>query len=302
MSQTVLVMGGTGVLGNNLVTHLSHNGYRCIVKSRHPEAHYNSRNVNYISHFSDIAEPVDVVIHLSGIPISEGRWSKAFREEIVETRVRPLRNLRKWMESTKPEWRPKLLFVGSTIGYYGMGTTRPAHMFNEDGPGGKDYYAKMFIEIEDMGHSLEDIFEKVVFLRTSNVLGVGGHVFRQITKPIKAGYAGIYGSGEQPFPWIQHQDWTRAVTFLIERNGGSHNIYNLATTSLNQQYEFAGLAGSFIGQNHSRPAPIPLLYLWWGKLRADTLIRGNYIEPRNLIEEGFTFRFTKLYEAMDYIF
>ena len=47
---------------------------------------------------------------------------------------------------------------------------------------------------------------------------------------------------------------------------------------------------------------IPLLYLWWGKLRADTLIRGNYIEPRNLIEEGFTFRFTKLYEAMDYIF
>ena len=97
MSQTVLVMGGTGFLGNNLVTLLSNNGYRCIVKSRHPEAHYNSRNVNYISHFSDIAEPVDVVIHLSGVPISEGRWSKAFREEIVETRVRPLRNLRKWM-------------------------------------------------------------------------------------------------------------------------------------------------------------------------------------------------------------
>ena len=38
MTQTVLVMGGTGFLGNNLVTHLSHGGYRCIVKTRHPEA------------------------------------------------------------------------------------------------------------------------------------------------------------------------------------------------------------------------------------------------------------------------
>ena len=80
MAQTVLVMGGTGFLGNNLVTHLSHNGYRCIVKTRHPEAHYDSLNVKYIAHFSEISEPIDIVVHLSGVPVSVKRWSKSFRE------------------------------------------------------------------------------------------------------------------------------------------------------------------------------------------------------------------------------
>ncbi|MDO4280741.1 MAG: DUF1731 domain-containing protein [Peptococcaceae bacterium] len=302
MTQTVLVMGGTGFLGNNLVTHLSHSGHRCLVKTRHPEAHYNSENITYISHFSEISEPVDIVVHLSGIPVSEGRWTASFRQEIIDTRVRPLHNLRKWMEKTDPADRPKVLLVGSSTGYYGIGTTRPTHIYDEDGPAGKDYYAEIFKTIESEGAALKSVFERVVFLRTSNVLGNGGHVFAQITKPIKAGYAGVYGSGEQPFPWIHMQDWTRAVTYFIENHGGKYDIYNLAAPALNQQYEFAGLAGSFIGQNHSRPAPKPLLYLWWGKLRADTLMRGNYIEPRNLLREDFTFRFSNLYEAMDYIF
>lgn len=302
MTQTVLVMGGTGFLGNNLVTHLSHGGYRCIVKTRHPEAHYDSRNVKYIAHFSEIAEPIDIVVHLSGVPVSVKRWSKAFRQEIVETRVRPLRNLKNWMEKLPVEDRPKLLFVASSSAYYGIGTTRPTHIYDEDGPAGKDYYSRMFVEIEEQGHAMRSVFDRVVILRTSNVLGIGGHVFHQITKPIKAGFSGIYGSGEQPFPWIHHQDWTRIVAYLIEHQGGSHDIYNLAAPAMNQQYEFAGLAGSFIGQNHSHAAPKALLYLWCGKLRADTLMRGNYIEPRNILEEGFTFRFNNLYEAMDYIF
>lgn len=302
MAQTVLVMGGTGFLGNNLVTHLSHNGYRCIVKTRHPEAHYDSLNVKYIAHFSEISEPIDIVVHLSGVPVSVKRWSKSFREEIVETRVRPLKNLKSWMEKIAPEDRPKLLLVASSSAYYGIGTTRPTHIYDEDGPAGKDYYAQMFVEIEEAGRAMRSIFERVVILRTSNVLGIGGHVFHQITKPIKSGFSGIYGSGEQPFPWIHHQDWTRIVTFLIEHQGGHHGIYNLAAPAMNQQYEFAGLAGSFIGQTHSHAAPKALLYLWWGKLRADTLMRGNYIEPRNILDEGFTFRFNNLYEAMDYIF
>ncbi|MEE0433804.1 MAG: NAD-dependent epimerase/dehydratase family protein [Peptococcaceae bacterium] len=302
MTETVLVMGGTGFLGNNLVTHLSHNGYRCIVMTRHPEAHYDSRNVKYIAHFSEINEPIAFVIHLAGIPVSVKRWSQSFREEIVETRTRPLQHLRKWIEGTCPTERPRLLIVASSSAYYGIGTTRPTHIYDEDGPAGKDYYAKMFVDIEAAGRSLDDIFDRVIVLRTSNVLGIGGHVFHQITKPIKSGFSGIYGSGEQPFPWIHHQDWTRIVTFLIEHEGGKHDIYNLTAPAMNQQYEFAGLAGSFIGQNHSHAAPKALLYLWWGKLRADTLMRGNYIEPRNVLDEGFTFRFSNLYEAMDYIF
>ena len=177
MTQTVLVMGGTGFLGNNLVTHLSHGGYRCIVKTRHPEAHYDSRNVKYIAHFSEIAEPIDIVVHLSGVPVSVKRWSKAFRQEIVETRVRPLRNLKNWMEKLPAEDRPKLLFVASSSAYYGIGTTRPTHIYDEDGPAGKDYYSRMFVEIEEQGHAMRSVFDRVVILRTSNVLGIGGHVF-----------------------------------------------------------------------------------------------------------------------------
>ena len=160
----------------------------------------------------------------------------------------------------------------------------------------------MYVEIESRAQELKPFFDRVVTVRTSNVLGRGAHVFRQITKPIHSGFSGVYGSGEQPFPWIHHQDWSRAMTFIIENEGAHHDVYNLATTSLNQQYEFAGLAGTYIGKDNAHGAPKLLLYLWWGKNRADSLINGNYIEPHNLIEEGFDFKFTNLYQAMDYIF
>ncbi len=299
MKKTILVMGGTGFLGNNLVTHLAHEGYRLIVKTRNPNARYNTKQVTHIGHFSEIDEHVDVVVHLSGIPLTVQRWSKSFREKIVETRIRPLNNLKKWLNTI--EDKPPLLISASSFGYYGMGTTRPSHMYNEDGPAGKDHFADIFIKVEHEALSLQSDFEKIVILRSANVLGLHGHVFEQITKPIELGFTGVYGSGEQPFPWIHQQDWVRAVEFLIENDGGQHSIYNIAAPSMNQQYEFAGLAARYIGKEHSHNIPTILLRSILGE-RADILIRGNYIEPRNLLEEGFRFRFTDLYDAMDYIY
>jgi len=73
----------------------------------------------------------DVIFHLAGEPVAEGRWTAAKKRAIRESRVEGTRNLVSTLKSLQK--RPAVLVVASAVGFYGdretkiCSRTRPPH-------------------------------------------------------------------------------------------------------------------------------------------------------------------------------
>src|SRR3954470_1505909 len=91
--KTVIITGGTGVIGKQLTTLLIKKGYDVIVFS-HSRQSSNPQINPSIAHWNvatgeidkDAIARADYIIHLAGAGIADKRWTKERKKEIVESR------------------------------------------------------------------------------------------------------------------------------------------------------------------------------------------------------------------------
>jgi len=116
-----LVTGATGLVGRRLVRELD----GAAVLGRDPtRARAKLGGVNAFAWQPDTGPlPVevfsgeDVIFHLAGEPVAEGRWTAAKKRAIRESRVEGTRNLVSTLKSLQK--RPAVLVVASAVGFYG---------------------------------------------------------------------------------------------------------------------------------------------------------------------------------------
>ena len=91
--QTVLITGGTGMVGTSLTQLLLSKGYQVIILTRKPQS---SAIPNLTYAVWDIAKgyidplaigKADTIVHLAGAGVADKRWSKKRKQEIVDSRV-----------------------------------------------------------------------------------------------------------------------------------------------------------------------------------------------------------------------
>src|ERR1700759_1948117 len=99
---TVLITGGTGLIGSALTKLLMRKGYDVIIVSRrkkdaHPTALKGGKGGQLSTAYWDVAKQTideaaigrsDYIIHLAGAAVAEKRWTKKRKEEIVSSRVK----------------------------------------------------------------------------------------------------------------------------------------------------------------------------------------------------------------------
>src|SRR5665647_1531495 len=93
--QTVLITGGTGMVGKQLTKHLSGKGYRVIILTRKiPVSKPADPNVAYalwnvVKQTIDISaiQDADYIVHLAGASVVDKKWTAAYKAEIVKSRV-----------------------------------------------------------------------------------------------------------------------------------------------------------------------------------------------------------------------
>ena len=123
-----VVTGATGFIGTRLLEHLASAGWDApVVLSRDP-----ARASQLLSRFHPIAhrwdpmsgpppaeafEGATAVFHLAGESVAGGRWTKARKERIRDSRVIGTRNLVAGLQRLAA--RPAVLISGSAVGYYG---------------------------------------------------------------------------------------------------------------------------------------------------------------------------------------
>ena len=92
MSQTILITGGTGLVGKALTRALLAKGYRVTILSRSPKESrgdlgYARWDIKKQEIDRAAIQQADHIIHLAGAGVVEKKWTPAYKKEIVESRT-----------------------------------------------------------------------------------------------------------------------------------------------------------------------------------------------------------------------
>lgn len=293
---TVLLTGGSGLIGSQLTRLLLGEGFDVRHLGRHPAGGASVPTFGW-----DIAQGwvdpaalggVDHVVHLSGAGIVDQRWNPARFRELEASRVNAARLLQQ--EMGKAGAWPKTFISASGINYYGMATTD--RTFTEGDPPATDQLGRLCQAWEAAatawaGHA------RVAVLRMPMVLAREGGALPKMAGPARWGLAAPFGTGRQWMPWAHVEDVVRAYLFLLRHEEAS-GAFNLSAPEHVDNRTFIRQVAHAL----HRPCFLPAIPAWLLRTAlgamSSMLLEGSRISGEKLVRAGFTYRHPQLGEAL----
>ena len=300
--QTVLITGGTGMVGTSLTQLLLSKGYQVIILTRKPQTSPIS-NLTYA--VWDIAkgtidplafEKADTIVHLAGAGVADKRWSKKRKQEIVDSRVMSGALLVKYL--TAHTHQVKTVVTASAIGWYGPDTEQSLQYgFAETDPVDGAFLGDTCKQWEDSVKPIETLGIRLVTLRIGIVLNKQGGALAEFIKPAKFGLATIFGTGNQMVSWIHHNDLCKMILFGIQTTSlkGVYNAVSPDPTS-NKDLIIAitkKLRGFYL------PIPVPafVLNIMLGEMSIE-ILKSAKVSSNKIQEADFKFDYPTLNSAL----
>ena len=304
---TILITGGTGLIGKALSLLLSAKGYDIIILSRNnPVKHnLNTPKIRYASW--DIKKQTldpwaiaeaDAIVHLAGANIGDRRWTKKRKKEILESRTQSADLLVSSLQ-TIPN-KVKLLVGASAIGWYkpilpAEGNSMRVESDQPD-PG---FLGRTCRQWEQHVQQAERTGIRVVILRAGIVLSGEGGALPSFRRPIRAGIAAVLGSGKQVISWIHIEDLCRIYLAVIQ-DEALRGIYNAVAPIPVTNKEFTRtlariMKGNFFLTIH---VPVFLLKLLLGEMSVEVL-KSASVSVDKLKKTGFQFIFPGVNSALE---
>lgn len=236
---------------------------------------------------------VDAVIHLAGANIAGRRWSKAWKQEIRNSRVDATRRL---CESLAQLGSPPKVFLGaSAVGFYG---SRGDEVLNEESSLGTGFLAEVAQDWERASQGLaQRCGTRVAHLRLGMVLSPEGGALRSMLPPFRFGLGGRLGRGNQWWSWMTLVDVIQAVRMLLEEPLAK-GAFNLVSPQPVSNLEFTRTLGRVIQRPTIFPAPAPVLRLILGEMADALLLSSVRVQPTRLEAMGFQWTHPTLEPAL----
>ena len=287
--QRIAVTGASGLIGSSLVGYLKSQGHT--VQRLVRRAAVSSEEITWdpIAGTVDMEAlaGVDAVIHLAGAGVSDKRWTKKYKSEILNSRLLGTATIAKAVAVVKPQ----IFISASAIGWYGESGNRAVV---ESDRAGDDFLAAVCHEWESAADLAGDV--RTVKLRTGLVLDPTGGALGKMLPIFRFGLGGKLSNGKQWWSWITLHDQIRAIAFLLENK--ISGPVNLTSPNPVTNSEFtAGLARAM-----HRPAlfPVPAIALKivLGGFSSEVL-GSKKVMPQVLTEAGFTFDYPHISSALE---
>jgi uncharacterized protein (TIGR01777 family) len=237
-------------------------------------------------------EGVDAVIHLAGDPVASGRWTKAKKARIRESREIGTRNLVDGLDALAR--KPAVLVSASAVGIYG---DRGDEELTETSRPGSDFLAEVCLAWELAAMAAVQVGIRVVPIRIGIVLGEGGGALGKMLTPFKLGLGSPLGSGRQYMPWIHIDDLVEMLLFAVRENSVYGPLNGVAPSPVTNR-EFTKTLGRVLKRPTFMPAvPGFALKTMLGEF-AQVLLASQRVVPQAALARGFAFRFRELEPAL----
>lgn len=302
----VLITGGTGLIGKSLTTQLIAKGYEVIIVSRTPPLSSDNSMVTYAAW--DIAEKkmdgnaiarADYIVNLAGAGVMDKSWSKKYKTEIVESRVKSSELLIDALQTTPN--KVKAIISASAIGWYGEDskTLKDKYGFAETDPADDAFLGETCRLWEESIDPVTKLYKRLVKLRIGIVLSNDGGALAEFKKPLHFGIAGIPGSGKQVISWIHIDDLCRMFIYAIENDQLSGSYNAVAPSPISNKKLILKLGQKMRGQFYI-PVHVPqfILKLMLGQ-RSTEILKSATVSCEKIKATGYTFLYPTIDTALN---
>ncbi|NBR57210.1 MAG: TIGR01777 family protein [Chitinophagia bacterium] len=300
--QTVLITGGTGMVGTSLTQLLLSKGYQVIILTRKPQT---SPIPNLTYAVWDIAkgtidplafEKADAIVHLAGAGVADKRWSKKRKQEIVDSRVMSGALLVKYL--TAHTHQVKTVVTASAIGWYGPDTEQSLQYgFTETDPVDAAFLGDTCKQWEDSVKPIETLGIRLVTLRIGIVLNKQGGALAEFIKPAKFGLATIFGTGNQMVSWIHQNDLCKMILFGIQ-TASLKGVYNAVSPDPTSNKDLIiAITKKLRGFYLPIPVPAFVLNIMLGEMSIE-ILKSAKVSSYKIQEADFKFDYPTLNSAL----
>jgi uncharacterized protein len=299
---TVVITGGTGLIGTALTKALVQKDYEVIILSRSKKLS-SSKNISYAvwdvnnqTINEDAIQRADYIVHLAGANVGEKRWTANRKKEIVDSRVDSGKLLVKVL--TKLHNKVKAVISSSAMGYYGPdpGIPNPKPFMETDSPN-NDFLATTVVQWEAAIEPVKSLGKRLVFLRTGIVLSNEGGAYKEFKKPLQFGLASILSSGKQIVSWIHIDDLVRLYIEAIE-NEKYNGVFNaVAPNPVSNKELVKEIARQTKKFYIAAKVPSFVLKTVLGEMSIEVL-KSATVSSEKVQKEGFQFLYSTISDAV----
>lgn len=291
----IAIAGGTGFIGKKLAKAFKEAGEKISIISRNKQK--ASSSVPFADDFSTweiselerILNTSDVLINLSGASLAGKRWTEKYKQTILESRTKPAKLLSNVISGLRNP--PKLIFTASGIGIYGS----TLKITDESSPSGEDFLSKVCVEWESAS-IIPDSKIRQINARMGVILDRNEGAFPKLLMPFKFYSGAILGTGKQWMPWIHIDDLVRIYQWIVQNDNISGPV-NFVSPNPVTMTEFAKVISKATRKPIMMKIPEFILNIMLGE-QAMIVTKGQNAIPRKLIENGFSFAYDNLEEAI----
>ncbi|HRP55219.1 TIGR01777 family oxidoreductase [Agriterribacter sp.] len=305
---TVLITGGTRLIGSRLTGLLIEKGYRVIVLTRNEKKQNEDDTSNPSYAIWNPAEAVidtkavqqsDYIINLAGAGIADKRWTAKRKIEIAESRIKSAQLIVNALKENAN--KVKAVINASAMGWYGDDSRlqRQHKSFTEDMTAAPGFMGQTCKAWEESIEPVTAIGKRLVKIRTGLVLSMKGGALKSFARPVGFGIATILGNGKQMQSWIHIDDICRMYIHAIE-NEEMNGAYNAAAPKpVDNKTLVIELAQKMKGSFYIT-AYVPHFILKWmlGEMSTE-LVKSITLNDDKIRATGFQFIFPSVEAALN---
>ncbi|MCX8481349.1 MAG: TIGR01777 family oxidoreductase, partial [Sediminibacterium sp.] len=230
--KTILITGGTGLIGQKLIADLLNKNYTIHILSQQKNKSSSNTAITYF--YWNVLQKeinihafknVDFIIHLAGENIGKKYWTKKQIQLIQNSRVFSTQLLINTIK--KHDFSIKKIVCTTAIGWYGADNFNSLQVgFNESNPAATDILGNICFNWENEIHNFKTLKIPLVIGRLGLVISKDGGILPLFLKALKFNIQLIIGNGNQWFSWVEIDDVVKFISVSLE-NQSMEGIYNV---------------------------------------------------------------------------